>query len=198
MNYETLNRNFENHGFITEYFEEKEQVVAYLKEHIKGATVGIGGSMTAKELNLDKALSDNNRVIWHWNEPGRNTLMAVRESDIYICSANGVSETGELVNIDGTGNRVSMVLFGPERLYVIIGRNKIVPTLEDALHRAKNVSAPRNARRLKLNTPCAVNSEARCYNCNSPQRICKGTVILERPMNGMEVTLLFVNEDLGF
>lgn len=198
MNYELLKKNFEAHGFLTEYFDTISQVQEYLKEQIQDTSVAIGGSMTCKELDADKILAEKNQVYWHWLKPGRETLMAARDAKVYILSANGVSETGELVNIDGTGNRVSMTLFGPEKVIFIVGRNKIEPDLHHAIHRAKNVAAPKNAVRLSSKTPCAANNGDKCYDCKGPHRICRGTAILERPVNGMEVEILFVNEDLGY
>lgn len=198
MDYNLLKKNFETHGFLTSFFSTKEEAAEFLKESVKNTTVAIGGSVTAKEMGLDEILSEHNEVIWHWNKPGRETLLHGRLAKVYICSANGVSGTGELVNIDGTGNRVSMTLFGPEKLYFIIGRNKIEPDLKRAIHRAKNIASPKNALRLQVKTPCVANGGDRCYNCSSPERICKGTVILERPMNGMTVEVVFVDQDLGY
>lgn len=198
MNYEVLKKNFENHGFGTAYFETKEEAASYLKEKVTGKTVAIGGSVTAKEMKLDEILPGTCELIWHWLEPGRETLNKGRQAEVYISSANGISETGEIVNIDGTGNRVAMTVFGPEKLYFLVGRNKIRPDMHSALMRAKNVAAPKNAVRLNRKTPCVANGGDRCYDCVSPERICKATVILERPCSGIDTELLFINEDLGY
>ena len=198
MDYDVLRRNFEGHGFRTVYCGTKEEAVAFLCSENEGKTVAFGGSMTLKEMGLEERLAEKNRVIWHWNEAGRETLLKAREAEVYITSANGVSETGELVNIDGTGNRVSMMVFGPQKLYFVVGRNKVEPDLHRALFRAKNVAAPRNAVRLGVSTPCAVNHGDKCYDCNSPQRICGSTVLMERPSKGMETVVIFVDEDLGY
>mgnify|MGYP000514933541 FL=1 len=117
--------------------------------------MAFGGSVTLQEMGLFDALSKENEVIWHWNEPGAQTLARAREAQIYITSANGVSETGELVNIDGTGNRVAQTLYGPEKVYFVVGKNKIEKDLSSALSRARNVAAPLNAKRLKTDTPVA-------------------------------------------
>lgn len=139
MDYSLLKRNFEAHGFLTSFYNTKEEAAEYLRENIKNTAVAIGGSVTATEMGLGELLSECNDVIWHWNRPGRERLLEARLAEVYICSANGISETGELVNIDGTGNRVSMTLFGPEKLYIIAGKNKIVPDLKGAIDRAKNI-----------------------------------------------------------
>ena len=196
MNKDILQKNFENHGFKTIFVDIKEEAVTYLKKTITNTVVGIGGSMTATELDLYKELRDDNTVIWHYVSKGEDTRFATSHSTVYILSANGVSETGELVNIDGSGNRLAYSTFGPEKVIYIVGKNKIVPTLTDAIYRAKNVASPLNAKRLNRNTPCAIDAD-RCYDCNSEERICRATLIIERP-TVRNTEILFVNEDLGY
>ena len=196
MYYALLKKNFEDHRFKTAYFETKEEAASYLKEQINGKSVGFGGSITSREMGLYEMLQENNSVYWHWNEPGRETYQNAHNADVYILSANGVAETGEIVNIDGTGNRVAASVFGPKKVYYIVGKNKITPDIPSAIKRAKDVAAAKNAVRLNRNTPCAVTGK--CHNCNSPDRICSMTVIVERPGTGMDVEILFVNEELGY
>jgi len=200
MDYQTLKKNFENHRFHTSYFETKEEATAYLKSQIHGELVGFGGSMSCRELELDQVLKEDNDVVWHWldDEPTAEARRRAMNATIYILSANGVSETGELVNIDGTGNRVAASLFGPKRVYYIIGKNKIAPDLQSAIARARNIACTKNAIRLGAKTPCVAKNGNRCYDCNSPARICNAMVILERPCMGMEVELLFIDEELGY
>lgn len=198
MDYQVLKKNFENHRFKTAYFDTKEEAAAYLKEKVNGVTVGFGGSITSQEMGLYDLLKENNTVCWHWQEPGKETLLKAQNADVYILSANGVSETGEIVNIDGTGNRVAASIFGPQKVYYVVGKNKIAPDLHSAIRRAKDIAAAKNAVRLNRKTPCVANGGDKCYNCNSPERICNATVIIERPCGGMEVELLFVNEELGY
>lgn len=200
MNYEKLKNNFENHRFHTSYFETKEAAAAYLKERIHGELVGFGGSMTAKEMGLDEILKEDNEVVWHWRAdmPADEARRKAMNSSVYILSANGVSETGELVNIDGTGNRLAASLYGPKRVYYVIGKNKIAPDLHGAIARANNIACTKNAMRFQTKTPCVANGGDKCYDCNSPARICNAMVILSRPCNGMEVELLFVDEELGY
>lgn len=197
MNQEVLKKNFERHEFETSFFETREQAATYLQAQIRGQKVAFGGSVTLQEMGLFDALLKENEVIWHWNEPGAKTLAKAREAQIYITSANGVSETGELVNIDGTGNRVAQTLYGPEKVYFVVGKNKIEKDLSSALSRARNVAAPLNAKRLKTNTPCSKTGD-RCFDCGSEARICRATVILERPTRGMKAEIVFVNEALGY
>ena len=196
MDIALLEKNFTNHGFGVHFFETAAEAKEFLVREIHDTTVALGGSMTSKELQLDTLLSENNQVFWHWNTPGRDTLLKAREAAVYICSANGVSCSGELVNIDGSGNRISMTAFGPEQVYFVVGKNKLTPDLSSAIYRAKNIASPKNAARFGLNTPCV--KGGKCFDCNHPQRICKATLILERPVNGMKADILFINEDLGY
>jgi len=198
MNKEVLKKNFEAHRFQTQFFQTKEDAAEYLKSEIHGKTVGFGGSITAKEMGLYDLLKEDNTVYWHWQEPGRETLLKAMTADVYILSANGVSETGELVNIDGTGNRVAASIFGPKKVYYVVGSNKIAPDLPAAMQRAKDIASAKNAVRLNRNTPCVANGGDKCYNCNSPERICNATVIIERPCGGTETVILFVDEELGY
>ena len=109
-----------------------------------------------------------------------------------------LAETGELINIDGTGNRVASTLFGHRRVYFVVGVNKIAPDYDAALWRARNIASPKNAQRLGRKTPCAVKGD-RCYNCSSPERICRGLTVLWEPMGGAEVTeVLLINQELGY
>lgn len=198
MDYKAIKERFERHGFKTSFFATKEEAASYLKGEIHGTTVGIGGCMTAREMGLDQILSGENQVFWHWNAPGRETLLKARDAKVYILSANGVSETGELVNIDGTGNRLSASLYGPEKVYYLVGRNKLTPDLSSAMSRARNVAATKNAMRFQKKTPCVAGGGKKCYDCVCPERICNAVLILERPCNGMETEVVFIDENLGF
>ena len=113
MDYAVLKKNFENHRFHTSYFETKEEAAAYLSNQIKGEKVGFGGSITAKEMNLFEILGKDNEVIWHW-EQGPDARIKAKDSTVYILSANAAAATGQIINIDGTGNRLSESLFGPK------------------------------------------------------------------------------------
>ena len=127
MDYPVLKKNFENHRFHTSYFETKEEAAAYLAEQIKGETVGFGGCMTAKEMDLFEILKKNNEVIWHWEQGPDARIRAKKESTVYILSANAAAETGQIINIDGSGNRLSESLFGPKRVYYVIRSRRICP-----------------------------------------------------------------------
>ena len=191
-----LTANLEKKGYIVRYFDTPQEAADYLDSRINGKTVAFGGSMTLKSMELYPKLSSHNQVVWHW-EGG--ALRDAVLTDVYITSANALAETGEIINIDGVGNRAASTLYGHQKLYFVVGRNKLAPTYEEALWRARNIAAPKNAQRLGRKTPCAIKGD-RCYDCKSPERICRGLVVLWEPMMGMEQTteVLLVDEELGF
>lgn len=199
-NVEKLRKNLEANGFKTSYFAAAAEAADYLCSEIRGTSVGFGGSMTLDSMGLYERLGEHNEVAWHWK--GDNKAAAyvkAAEAEVYLSSANGVAETGEIINIDATGNRVAETLYGKKKVYIVIGSNKIEPTLEKAIHRARNIAAPLNARRFGLATPCATGNELRCYDCHHPQRICKGVVVFLQKMKGVgECEVVIVDEALGY
>ena len=194
--FDTVRKNLEDRGYAVRVFGTGAEAAAYLDGAVDGKTVGFGGSMTLDQLGVYDALGRHNTVVWHWKQEAGPARREAMQTDIYLTSANGLAETGEILNIDGIGNRVAATLFGHEKVYFVIGRNKVAPTYEEALWRARNIASPQNARRLGKKTPCAVKGD-RCYDCKSPERICRGLVTLWGPMMGMETEVLLVDEDLG-
>ncbi len=191
---ERVRKNLEERGFQTSCFATAKEAADYLDAQIDGATVGIGGSMTIQAMGLSERLSKHNEVIWHW-EGGE--LRRAMLADVYLTSVNGLAETGEIVDIDGNCNRVAASMFGPKRVYYVVGINKIAPDFEKALWRARNVAAPKNAKRLGKKTPCAVKAD-RCYDCKSPERICRGLSVLWRKPTGFEqAEVVLIEEELG-
>ena len=183
-------------GYAVSTFSTAQEAAAYLDRQVDGKTVGFGGSVTLQDMGLYELLSRHNTVIWHWKSKDPAARRDALMTQIYISSVNGLAQTGEMVNIDGSGNRVAATLFGHEKVYFVIGRNKLAPTYEEALWRARNIAGPQNARRLGLKTPCAIKAD-RCYDCKSPDRICRGLVTLWSPMLDMAAEVLLVDEDLG-
>lgn len=193
-----LRKNLEREGFQTSYFETAEEASAYLDQALDGTTIGFGGSQTVRDMGLYERLARRNTCIWHWDKEKNIIPQDATNADVYICSLNGVSENGELINIDGGGNRVSSGLFGHKKVYFIIGVNKIAPDYESALWRARNIAGPLNARRLNKKTPCA-QGEVRCHNCRSPERICAALVVYwEKPSLAGDMEIVIVNQELGF
>lgn len=186
-------------GFEVRYFETAQEAAEYLRGSIWGKTVGIGGSVTIQQMGLYEQLTEHNTVYWHWVKNDMETRTAAAGAEVYLTSANAIAETGEIVNIDGSGNRVAATLYNHERVVYVVGVNKIAPDLESAVFRARNVAAPLNTRRLGLKTPCAVGKEIRCYNCSSRDRICCGVATLLWPMRSIKVTeVVLVGEGLGY
>lgn len=152
-------------------------------------------------MGLYEALSENNTVFWHWQlkegETADDARRNAQTAEVYLSSVNGMAETGEIVNIDGACNRVSAIFYGHRKVYLVVGSNKIKADYEQALSHARNVAAPKNAQRLKRNTPCAAKAD-RCYNCKSPDRICRGlSVLWGKPMIG-EFEIILIDEPLGY
>ena len=199
--FETVKKNLETRGYIVSCFETAKHAADYLNTQIDNKTVGFGGSVSLKEMGLYEKLATHNQISWHGRIPEGKTdkemRMEAREADIYISSVNGLAETGEIINIDATGNRVAAIFYGHKKVYLVIGKNKLAEDYDKALWRARNIASPKNAKRLGVDTPCAVNAD-RCYDCNSPQRICRGLVVLwEKPLTS-DIEILLVNEDLGY
>lgn len=201
MDFSTVENNLKDRGYIVNSFETASEAVKYLDMQIDNQTVGFGGSMTLEQMGLFEALQSHNTVFWHQHMPKGKTSKEVRlaanGAKIYISSVNGLAETGEIINIDGNCNRVASIFYGHEKVYLVIGKNKLAKDYDSALYRARNVASPLNAKRLGVKTPCAVNGD-RCYDCNSPERICRGlSVLWGKPMTG-EFEVILINETLGY
>jgi L-lactate utilization protein LutB len=188
-------------GYTVSYFENAEDAAEHLNSIIDNKTVGFGDSATLSSLGLFERLSTHNEVFDPQHcDTGIDFIETAKKcltTEIYITSINALSETGEIVNIDGTGNRIAGALFGHEKVYFVAGINKLVPTLQDAIWRARNIAAPKNAMRLGLRTPCAKKGD-RCYDCSSPDRICSGMMIHFRKMNDIDMEIVLIKEELGF
>ena len=195
---EKTGKNLEGRGFRVHRFASGAEAAEFLVQTLHGTSIGIGGSVTIDTLGVYDRLCESNEVFWHWKNHAPETRERAGKAETYLCSANGVSENGEIVNIDGFGNRVAGTIYGPERVFLVVGRNKIAPDLNGAIDRARNIAAPLNARRLNRHTPCAV-GEPRCHDCRSPEKICGVmTVFFMPPTSIKEFHVLLVNEDLGY
>ena len=194
-NFETLRKNLEENGFEVSCFATAAEACDYLDNKLDGKTVGHGGSVTLQEMGLLDRLGSH--AVLYRHQPG-NVPAGAATAQAYICSVNGLAETGEIINIDGTGNRVSSTTFGHEELYLVVGVNKIAPDYDSALWRARNIAAPLNAKRLGRKTPCAVRGD-KCYNCSSPERICRAlTVLWKKPFGIKRAEVVLVDQDLGY
>lgn len=190
-------RNFEAH-YMGSPEEAKDFVLSLIP---KGATVGVGGSATLNQTGIMDSLKEIDcNFIDRFNPPEGKTvsdmLKAGLTADVFLTSTNAVTRDGQLVNIDGTGNRVGAMLYGPGKTIVVLGTNKITENVDDALKRIRTVAAPINAMRLNRNTPCV--KTGRCMDCSSPDKICNMTTIQTGCRNKGDIVVVVIPEELGF
>lgn len=201
MDFQLIKGNLEKKGFVVNCFETKEEATAYLSSKINNTSVGFGGSATLEEMGMYEELAKHNDVYWHWRTSDEMTADKAREmarkANIYLSSVNGIATTGEIINIDGNCNRVSEIMFGHSKVYLVAGINKIEEDYDKALNRARNIAAPLNAKRLNRKTPCAIKGD-KCYDCGSPERICRGLSVLWEKPSGCEYEVILINENLGY
>ena len=193
----------ETKGFEARYAPTAAEASQMILDLIpKEASVGIPGSVTIRELGLVEALAERgNRVYQHWDPSLKTEEKAQRfkdelSSDVFLSGSNAVTLDGTIVNIDGTGNRVAGLAWGDNRLIIVIGINKICHDVAEALNRVRDVATPPNTQRLKMATPCATTGF--CSDCNSPQRVCRAVLILERAPFKRDAHVIVVGEPLGF
>lgn len=188
-------------GYIVQCFDSKESAAEFLDKELDQKVIGIGGSQTVAQMGLFAMLLAHNTVYWHDEKPEDMTVMQTRQAafraPVYISSVNAISEQGDIVNIDATGNRVAALSFGPEDVYMVIGKNKIAENYDAAMYRARNIAAPLNAKRLNRNTPCAIYGN-KCFDCKSPERICRNFVVFREKPVGARYHIILINEDLGY
>lgn len=199
---ETLVKTFNAHYFESYYAETKEQAIEQVLDLIEeGDTVTWGGSMSVLTSGLTERLKEGNytiidRALAKSPEEKEEIMRKAFFADTYLMSANAVSQTGELVNVDGNGNRVAALCYGPKQVIVLVSVNKVMPDLDSAIKRARSVAAPINAQRFGLDTPCSKTGQ--CFNCVSQDCICADIVItrISRPKN--RIKIVFCGEDMGY
>ncbi len=193
----------ESHDFKAFFAKDRKEAVEEILKSIGPHTkVGVGGSVTIRELGILERLEAQGNILFnHW-KPGlsKEESLQIRKAqmtcDLFLSSVNAITLNGELVNIDGIGNRVNSSVFGPEKIILVAGYNKIVDDVQEGIRRIKDVSAPLNAKRLNIDVPCA--KVGKCVDCNSPHRICRVIVIHERKPSLTEMLIILVGEELGF
>lgn len=198
---ELLVKNLKNRHFEAYYCPTKEEALAKALELIpKGASVGWGGVMSAAQIGLlDAVRQGDYRAIDRERcttpEEKQQAAKDAMFADVFLTSANGLSLDGEMVNIDGQGNRVAAIVYGPKEVLVIAGMNKVTDTLEDAITRARTVAAPLNQQRFLLNNPCTVTGT--CADCKSETCICNQILITRHCRPVGRIKFILVGEDLG-
>ena len=198
-----LVRNLHSRHFDAYYCATKEEALAKALELIpEGSSVGWGGSVTAGQIGLLAAIRGGNykaldRDACATMEEREKLQRDIFFADAFITGANALSLDGQMVNIDGTGNRVAPIVYGPQSVIVVAGMNKVEDTLADAMTRARTIAAPMNKQRFEmLQTPCAVTGS--CADCKSPQSICNQILITRNCRPAGRIKFIIVGEELGF
>ncbi len=192
-------RGLESRNMSGYYAATKEEALAKALELIpEGASIAMGGAMSAHEIGLVEALKTGNYNFIDRDamEDKRAAMLAAYDADFFLSSTNAMTEDGELVNIDGNSNRVSAIAQGPKKVLFIVGMNKVCSDLDGAMKRARNVAAPINAQRFGLSTPCS--RTGACMDCKSPDTICCQFLITRFSRHKDRIHVILVNDSLGF
>ena len=197
-----LIKNLNRRNMEAFYCPTGDEAVKKVSELIEdGSSVTWGGTMTVRDLGIPDALRSRgtlevlDRDLVETPEEKLAMYLRAFSVDVYLSSANAISEDGVIVNIDGNGNRVAAITWGPKKVIFVIGLNKVAQTVEAALSRVRGTASPTNAARFDIKTPCQVDGV--CHNCNSPQSICNYVHFLRNSPKGRHVVVL-VGEDLGY
>lgn len=187
-------RNME--GYYAESREEALKIALGLIP--EGSSISMGGGMSVHEIGLSKALKDGNYVFIDRDayEDKRQAMLMAYNADFFLSSVNAMTDDGILVNIDGNSNRVSAIAQGPKHVLFIVGMNKVCNDVDSAMKRARNVAAPSNAQRFGLDTPCS--RKGTCFNCKSPDTICCQILITRFSRHKGRISVILVNDNLGF
>ncbi|MBQ1409847.1 MAG: lactate utilization protein [Oscillospiraceae bacterium] len=196
---QTVIKGLQSRNMSGYYAASRDEALALALSLIpKGSTVTMGGSMSAQEIGLVEAVKgpDYRFIDRDAYADKRAAMLAAYDADVFLCSANAMTEDGILVNIDGNANRVSAIAQGPKKVVVIAGMNKVCKDLDSAMKRARNVAAPINAQRFGLSTPCA--KTGACMDCKSPDTICCQFLITRYSRHKDRIHVILVNDSLGF
>lgn len=181
----------------------REELINKIEELTnKGDVVACGGSMSLFEAGVIEHLRSGRYEFLDRYKEGlkpediKNIYRASFSADVYFASSNAITEEGEIYNVDGNGNRVAAMLYGPDKVIIVVGYNKIVSDLEEAIERNRRISAPTNAKRLDKKTPCA--KIGTCMDCKSPEKICREYTLIRSQSNTDRIHVIFLNEELGY
>jgi L-lactate utilization protein LutB len=195
-------KGLRSRGFQAEYFDSRQEASQWILDEAKDASfIGVGGSTTVRALGVLDALEEQGKTIFdHWKVSDPQEALRIRRAqltcDLFLSSANAITESGEIVNMDGTGNRIAALAFGPRKVIIVAGINKIVNDIEQANRRIYEVASPLNAHRLGYKTPCVKTGQ--CSDCDSPQRICNATLVLHRKPSLVNMAVVLIGERLGY
>ncbi len=192
-------KGLESRNMSGYYAASKEEALKKALEIIpEGSTITMGGAMSVHEIGLADALKNGNYKFLDRDtyEDKRAAMLAAYDADVFLSSANAMTEDGVLINVDGNSNRVSAIAQGPKKVVFIVGMNKICADVDSAMKRARNVAAPINAQRFGLSTPCSKTGS--CMNCKSPDTICCQILITRFSRHKDRIHVILVNDNLGF
>ena len=198
-----LIKALEKKNYEAFYLPTPEEVLKFVMGLIpEGSSVGTGGSMTISEIGILRALETGNYKFYNQYKAGLTDTESkeIRRlgllADYYITGTNAITQNGELINLDGYGNRVAGITYGPKKVIIVVGINKIVSSIEEGINRVRNYSAVLNAKRFNANLPCV--KTGKCEDCNVDGRICNHLLITYRQSKKDRVTIVIVGEELGF
>lgn len=197
-----LRENFRLRNIEVEYFETLEDVKSHILNIIPTeSTIGIGHSATLQKMNITNSLLERGNVVYDKElaknlEECKGLKKKALTTDWYITGSNAISIDGRIVNIDHSGNRVASIAFGPDKVIIVVGKNKVVDSVDEAIKRVKNVACPLNAKRAGFNPPCVTLN--RCVDCVSKERVCNSLLIIEGQSDCNRIKVFIVNEECGF
>jgi hypothetical protein len=194
---------FKKNGFSALYFQSGEEASEFIMSNIKAEDkVGFGGSVTIKNLGVQEKVKTLGATVLDHNDPTLSpeekldTMRGELLCDVFLCSSNAVTLEGELVNIDGVGNRVAAMSFGPKKVIVVVGVNKICKNEAAAFERLEQIAAPKNCKRLNMPNPCT--KTGTCMDCRSETRACRIYSVIKRKPMRTNITVMVIGEDIGF
>ena len=200
--FKKLKANFKLRNIEVEFFETLEEGKVHILSIIPiDCTIGISHSETLQKINITNTLLERGNIVYD-KDVARDTeeCKALKKkallTDWYITGSNAISLDGRIVNVDHSGNRVAAISFGPNKVIIVVGKNKVVNSVDEAIGRVKNISCPLNAKRAGLNPPCVTLN--RCIDCVSKERVCNSLSIIEGQADKNRIMLFIVNEDCGF
>ncbi|MBU3159813.1 lactate utilization protein [Clostridium frigoris] len=195
--------NLKKNDFSSIYFKTGEEASKFIMDNIhKGDKVGFGGSMTVVKMGIQEKVASIGGFVLDHGDPTLSpddkmeTMRGELLSDVFICSSNAVTMDGELVNIDGVGNRIAAMTFGPKKVIVVVGVNKICKNEGSAFERLEQVASPMNNMRLKTPNPCTKTGV--CMDCKSASRICRVYSVIKRKPVRTDITVVVIGEDFGY
>lgn len=196
-------KNLKKNNMEAFFVNDKDEALELIKTLVnKNDVVSVGGSMTLFETGVIELLRNGDYTFLDRYKEGltkeeiKEVYRKTFSADVFFTSTNAITETGTLLNIDGTGNRVAAMIYGPDKVIVVVGINKVVNNEEEAINRLRTIAAPINAHRLNRKTPCATTGN--CEDCNSPERICANYVSMKRQINPDRIKVIIIDNEFGY